>query len=152
MTIKEIIIEALEAYNKSIADTISEKKLYHTGEAKNSLNVEDRGEVFVSVGAYYIEYLNRGSGPWNNPENFAKLGYILGEITNWAADNLANPYAAAKVIAEQGSRIYRNRELGLKLEDKKMELEEELNKLLPTFVSNEIVVKLSKALLKLKGK
>jgi len=145
-TIKEIVIEILEAYNKSIADTMTEKNLDHTGEARNSLSIEDRGNILASVGAYYRQDLNRGSAPWANPENFAKLGYILDKITTWAADNGVNPYAVAKVIAEQGSRIYRNRELGLKLEDKKINLEEELTNLLPTFVRNEIAIKLNKAL------
>ena len=145
-TIKEVVLEALEDFNKSIVSTMQDKNMDHTGAASSSIRIEDNGHILKSFGIYYIEYLNRGSAPWDNPENFAKLGYILDKVTNWAADNGVNPYAVAKVIAEQGSRIYRNRELGLKLEDKKTQLEEELNKLLPTFVKNDIILKLNKSL------
>lgn len=136
-TIFDIVRESLEAYNADISEEMDRKNMDASGNAKNSLNVVQNGYIISSVGIDYIEYLNRGRPPGKFPP--------ISAIERWV--NLkgvaASPYAIARNIANNGTRIYRNRELGLKLEVKNAALEAELNEKLPTFIRNQITLSIN---------
>jgi len=139
-TVSEIIEAELNLFNTSIQQTMSDKNMDASGNAARSLTVEQRGYIFVSVGIDYIEYLNRGRPPGKFPP--------MAAIERWV--NLKglkiDPFVIARNIADNGTRIFRNRELGLKLEDKTTALEASINKVLPKFVADQIKTAFNKAL------
>lgn len=139
-TINEVIAVELVLFNESIERTMSEKNMDASGNAARSLRVDQRGYVFVSVGIDYIEYLDRGRPPGKFPP--------MAAIERWV--NLKqlkiDPYVVAANIGKNGTRIFRNRELGLKLEDKTAVLQASINKVLPKFVSNQIKTAFNNAL------
>ncbi len=139
-TVSEIIEAELNLFNTSIQQTMSDKNMDASGNAARSLTVEQRGYIFVSVGIDYIEYLDRGRPPGKFPP--------MAAIERWV--NLKglkiDPFVIARNIADNGTRIFRNRELGLKLEDKTTALEASINKVLPKFVADQIKTAFNKAL------
>ena len=139
-TITEVIETELDLFNRSIEQTMSDKNMDASGAAARSLSIEQRGSVFVSVGIDYIEYLDRGRPPGKFPPMAAIERWV--DLKGLRVD----PFVIARNIAENGTRIFRNRELGLKLEDKTKMLEESINKVLPRFVSNQIKTAFNEAL------
>jgi len=138
--INDIVIEQLDLFNESIVQAMSNKNMDASENAARALRIEQRGYVFVSVGIDYIEYLDRGRPPGKFPP--------MAAIERWV--NLkqlsVDPYVIARSIANNGTRIYRNRELGLKLEEKTATLQESINKVLPKFVSDQIKTAFNNAL------
>lgn len=138
-TVFDIVRESLEAYNEVVRQEMTSKKMDASGVARNSLRVEQSGAVISSVGIDYIQYLNRGRPPGRFPP--------MDAIARWVGEKGVSvaPYVIARNIAQNGTRIYRNRELGLKLEEKNAALEAELNEKLPTFIRNQVVTRINEA-------
>jgi hypothetical protein len=133
----EAVKESLEKFNNSIKADMSSKGMDTTFTASNSLSVSESGYILSSTGIDYIQYLNRGRPPGKYPP--------LRVIERWVdlKGLRVDPFVVARSIAENGSRIYRNRELGLKLEDKAFILQQEINKKIPEFLSNLIIVEIN---------
>ena len=140
--VEDIVFEELEKFNESIRFTLNERGMDTTGNARNSLEVNRFGNTYLSRGIHYIEYLNRGRPPGLMPPIDVIMEWV--NIKGLEID----PWAVAKKIARDGTRIYQNRELGLKLEDKVEQLEQNLNERLPEFLSNEIKTQINKAFTK----
>lgn len=143
MKIKDVVILELERFNESVKRTIKDKHMDASGDAYNSLAVVDRGNVISSVGNFYIEYLNRGRGPGGMPPLVAIIRWVKLKKSSKKMD----PFAIARNIAKYGTKIYRDkdRSLGLQLEDKVKELEDNLNKDLPKFISDKLITALNKS-------
>lgn len=134
MTLLDSIAIQVERTNEQIRQSIPNDQ----GKAARSLRVEIVGNEVRSLGISYIEYLNRGSAPWANPDNYKKLGFILDQ-SRWAARNGVNPYAAAYSIAHHGSQIFQGKKQGIELEKKIEELKARLRQNIPGYVRTEIM-------------
>lgn len=132
-TVLDIVKYEVERTNDEIARSMPKDK----GDAANSLHIEVNGGVVNSVGSSYIEYLDRGSAPWNNPDQYKKLGYILDQ-SGWADRHSISPYAVAYSIAHNGSLIYQGKKQGIELDQKLTDLTNRLKVILPKFVKTEI--------------
>lgn len=133
MNLIDVIIEEIRITNDQIRDAMPKDE----GTAAQSIHIKIQGDEIQSVGSYYIEYLDRGSAPWKNPEQFKKLGFIL-DKSGWADRKNTNPYAAAYSIAHYGSQIYRGRKTGIELDQKLDDLNKRLMQKIPKFVNREI--------------
>lgn len=147
MNISPTILNLVEQTKQFIQNDMSSKGLDDTGAASNSLRIEQSfSGITLStklIGAKYIEYLDRGSGIWEDPEKYISLGYIL-QSSGWAQRKGGNPYAAAYVIANEGSRIYKDRKNGIMLDEKIEVLTKEIEKDLTIELKKQIINQLKR--------
>lgn len=137
--IEEFVRKKLEEINELIKEDMKIKGLDASGTASKSLNVRQRGLVLSSVGADYFEYINRGRPPGKYPP--------LEAIERWVdfKDPTISAFAVARTIAKKGTRIYRNRSLGIELEKKNKALTESMNKEFPAFLRNLVKSNINRA-------
>lgn len=133
----------LDDFIRIIQDEMSRKKIDATKNASNSLKHTFDSNVIRIEGLNYIEYLNRGRPPGKFPP--------LDVIEKWVdAKKLdINPELVQALIGAFGTRIYQNRELGIKLEDKVFALEQEINDFLPNFISDLIKVNINASFIRI---
>lgn len=134
-----MVKEEVERTNEQIRQAMPRDE----GKAASSLHVEIAGNKINSVGLSYIEYLDRGSAPWADPSKYRSLGFIL-EKNGWSDRHNINAYAAAFVIAHEGSQIYKGRKQGIELNDKLLQLKERIKQNIPKFVKTQISNTLNK--------
>ncbi len=152
MTELDIIIEEVEAFNQAIKDDLDSKNFTDTGRAKNSLRIEvdKQNQKVSSIGAHYIEFLNRGTGVWKGDEeiNVNLLAYIL-EKTGWYERKVTNKkisvWAIAHSIVTKGNRVHRDIRKGIELEEKVKELTQNLTKRLAKAAAKRVLVQLNEA-------
>jgi len=101
--ITEIIEQELNAFNQSIKEDMRAKGMDTTKNASNSLRIEKRGQVYVSVGIDYIQYLDRGRPPGKFPPMDTIKRWV--ELKGLQVD----PFVIARGIAENGTRIFRSK-------------------------------------------
>jgi len=133
----DYIIKEVERTNDEIRRDMPKDE----GTAANSLRVDVVGSEVRSIGLARIEYLDRGTGPWKDKSKWKDLGYILDE-SGWAERKDINPYAAAYLIAHNGSQIFQGKKKGIELDNKIDALKQRLKQNLPTFVKTETLNKL----------
>lgn len=133
MNLVDVIIDEVRRTNDQIRQDIPKDE----GKAAQSIHIELHGNEIQSVGSSYIEYLDRGSAPWKNPEQYKKLGYIL-DKSGWADRNNTSAYAAAYSIAHKGSQIYQGKKTGIQLDQKLKDLSARLAQKIPKFVADNI--------------
>jgi hypothetical protein len=133
------IEEKMRGGVKLIQDEMYRKRLVASGRAVNSLEVSESLPILSIKGSDYIEYLDRGRPPGKFPP--------MAAIERWVDSKglQVDPYVIARGIARQGSRIYRNRSLGIELDKKNQAISEDIKRDLPTFMSNLIKTEVNKA-------
>ena len=116
MPLIDIIVKEVEQFNKDLARILQVRNLVDTRRALKSLRVVKSSRAVLSVGVDYLEFLDRGSGPWadKSQKSKLKLGFIL-KVSGWAARKGVNPWAAASVIVESGSQIFRGEKAGIEI-------------------------------------
>jgi len=142
----DFIKEKVGEFNDWIKEDIND----YSGKASQSLKVEIDGNTVISIGADYIELLNRGSHPWSNPDKYKSLGFILNK-NGWAVSKGLNPYAVAYNLAHFGSQIFQGKKKGLQIEDKKERLQKELKEQLPQYIKIDVKQRLDKFTQKFKN-
>lgn len=133
MSFIDVIKEEVERTNEQIRQAMPKDQ----GQAAQSLRVDVVQNEVRSIGLDYIEYLDRGSAPWNNPEKYKSLGFIL-DKSGWGDRHSISPYAAAYAIAHDGSLIWQGKKQGIELDKKLTDLQERLKQKLAIFVKTDI--------------
>ena len=145
----DFIKEEVEKFNESIRSDLNSKRLSDTGKAAESLRVETNekeGKV-LSIGSEHLEYLNRGTRPWQGDEkkNTNILNFILIK-SGWADRKfIKNPYMIAKSIVTKGSAIHRGEKEGIELEEKVEKLTQSLLNGLPSLAKQSALVTLTES-------
>lgn len=145
MTTETVILRNLQIFIEDLKNILDAKGLTDTGKAKESLKIIESSNLFQVVGIEYLEFLNRGSEPWANqsPGMVRYLGHIL-TVSGWAQRHGVNAYAAANSIVKKGSRISRNKSLGIEIEKQIELLKQRLAAEMPAAIKFEITQKLNK--------
>lgn len=133
MSFIDAIKEEVERTNEQIRQSIPKDQ----GRAAQSLRVDVVENEVRSIGLDYIEYLDRGSAPWSNPDKFKSLGFIL-DRSGWGDRHNISPYAAAYSIAHDGSLIWQGKKQGIELDKKLADLQARLKQKLAIFVKTDI--------------
>lgn len=137
----------VENFNDEIRSDLSSKGFDDSGEAANSLRITKTKKSVTSHGVFYIEYLDRGSAPWRNPNQYKKLGFILSaDVSDWAFRKATDisPYAIAHTIAHKGNSIYRNPSSGLTILRKIDDLKVKIKNNAPFWAKADILTELHK--------
>lgn len=139
--IAEILRKSLNELSESIKKDIQN----HTGQTAASLQINvientnnTQGILKSENRIKIIEYLDRGTRPWSNPEKYKSLGFILAQ-SGWASARGVNPYAAAHSIAYTGSQIFKGQKKGLQLDQKIDNFEKDLKDKLKIPIKNIIL-------------
>ena len=135
--VSKFIEKEVREFAQSIKNDINN----HSGKAGGSLRIVSKPNNIKLIGVDYIEILNRGSGPWQNPENYKSLGFRL---KDWAKSKGINPFAAAFNIAHFGSQIFQKKKPGLQIEKKRDELQNKLNRGVPRRAKADVLIVLDK--------
>lgn len=133
MSFIDVIKEEVDRTNEQIRLSIPKDQ----GEAARSIRTDVVGNEVRSIGLDYIEYLDRGSAPWSNPDKYKSLGFIL-DKSGWGDRHNISPYAAAYSIAHDGSLIWQGKKKGIELDSKLADLQTRLKEKLAIFVRTEI--------------
>ena len=143
LIIQEILKE-VEKFNDSIKDALNSKNISNTGEAANSLRIE-QGEDFVkSIGIFYLEFLDTGRGPGLPPPFEPIMRWAIGKTGQQRSELYGLVKYVQNKIAKLGTEIFINQGKGIELEKKVLTLKDNINKSLPNSVGFEIKQKLDK--------
>ncbi len=144
----ENTVELVKQFNEDIKSDLSSKGFNFSNDTYNSLRVNSFQFAGVaniqSLGASNIEYLDRGSGPWDDPTKFRKLGWILSEeVSDWAFGKAQlNPYAVAHSIAHKGNSVYRKPSSGLMIGVKIKRLQKTIKEQAPKWAKQDLLIKI----------
>lgn len=108
MTNDQAILGFLTAVKVDFQRTADEKDLNASGKTVGSLAIEGN----ALTGSSNLYYLEHGRGPGSMPP----VESIEGWIKNRGLNDY-NPWAVAKSIAEKGTRIFRNKSLGISISE-----------------------------------
>lgn len=133
MSFIDVIKEEVDRTNEQIRQSIPKDQ----GEAARSIRTDVVGNEVRSIGLDYIEYLDKGSRPWSNPDKYKSLGFIL-DKSGWGERHNISPYAAAYSIAHDGSLIWQGKKQGIELDKKLEDLQSRLREKLAIFVKTSI--------------
>lgn len=123
-----------------IKSDLSSKGIDNSKQASNSLRVEikESENKVILWGVDYLEVLNKGRGPGKFPP--------INEIKLWVESKPVDisPYLVARKIAREGTRIFKDNTKGIQLEDKVINLRNELKKKIPYYAKEKVLNKLRK--------
>jgi hypothetical protein len=145
----DTIIEEAEKTNAEIKTALKTKGINDTGRASNSIHIVTEANRVMSLGIFYLEFLNSGRGKTRKSEG----GVLLKRIRVWVESKLGlsgeEAERAAVLITlrihEEGTRIKKNpAKYGIELTPKIEDLKRRLNERLGAAAKIEILEKLDR--------
>lgn len=136
----KFLIETANLIEKEVMNPIKEdlssKGIDNSKQASNGLRIEIKDTRVILWGVDYLEFLNTGRGPGKFPP--------VSEIKAWVESKPVpiSAYLVGRKIAREGTAIFKDRSKGIQLENKVINLRQELKKQVPYFAKERVLNKL----------
>ena len=128
--------KVVEEFNQAIKDDLSSKMIDATGTASSSIYLQSDNTSVTSKGIFYLHYLDVGRAPGKFPP--------IDAIINWieAKGIEIDPYIIARSITQSGTRIFRNRSLGIELDKKRQKVQDNIVENSAKWLKNDLLTEL----------
>lgn len=126
-------IEEVNKFNDEIKSDLSNKNIDTSGNASNSIRIEDDDKSVRSLGIFYLTFLDQGRGPGKFPPPDAMAGWAIRKPVE------INPYLIGRKIAREGTEIYKDKNKGIMLDEKRKRLQETIKKEAPKWAKTDLL-------------
>ena len=126
-TINIIAKEAQQTLDE-IVTSLATQKIDNTGAARESLRLEIKENQVLGIGIFYLEFLDKGRGPGKMPPFQPIFDWVTSKLGLSGTAAMSATYHIRNKIADHGTDIFINNELGIELDEKIEKLRERIKK------------------------